>query len=52
MRAECPDWNIQDIRAMKIEEEDCDANETPESLFQKINQLIPTVDEFVLLLVV
>ena len=47
MQAEVPDWNIEDIPPMDLEERVATEKETPESLYAKIQYLAPTVDEFI-----
>ena len=47
MKAPCPDWNIEDIRAMNLEQTVATEGETPESLLDKIETLHPVEDDYI-----
>ena len=47
MRAEVPDWNIEDIRAMDLEDRVATKDDTPETFLARIQKVVPTVDQLV-----
>ena len=47
MRAKVPDWNIEDIRAMDIEERIASKYDTPEDVYNKLDRVVPTLDDLV-----
>ena len=47
MRAQVPEWDKEDVRAMDVEEHLCQGGESALEVFRRLEKIVPTTDEFV-----